>query len=522
MAITINEFITECENYEYSHDFYEATKDCLSLRLQMKYLENQSYLIEQAEMFDNSNIFTEADEGSDNQSNGDDNEGKTNASVLDKIKTGAKLTLNTLKNLFIRLWNFIKYIFRKLSDAFPKFGNWINNIISLEKTELDDDWFTVLGRALRNVDENTSDDTVVKVPVPKKVKFRRVNVKKASINNTNTNNNGGDNDITNNDSNNNQSPTKTDDQSQSNTSTTSSTTSTPSTDDNSQQDQVVEVTLGELKAALSAVLTNPVDISLMVLNNDENNVRSEKITRNVLRDIIAPEYLNNISNMNWAEARIAIFKYLKNLKAVHGSVVELHLPGNAPHIVNDSELSKLKTIFKIISDRFDNPDKYKNDDYKNKQQKIKYRNDNDDIGNTFKGVLERRGPKYVLFTLNQLLGDSKDQKVNVSLYMDSFTYLSNECNMISKSAEKYQKSATDMVTNYTAQEKNENKKPNRAANREELQSIIEKKELFTSINRIMLYINCAAANTMNIYKGFGTLMKIFNDSYNNLVNSLNS
>lgn len=55
--MTINEYINECQNYEYSQEYYDILKECAQLELLERYLTNQEFIQENAERIDSTKEY---------------------------------------------------------------------------------------------------------------------------------------------------------------------------------------------------------------------------------------------------------------------------------------------------------------------------------------------------------------------------------------------------------------------------------------------------------------------------------
>ena len=97
--MTFREFITECELYEYSDEYYQLMKECTELDIMGKYIENQLVLKEYSDIIPNSLIsngyFTES-ASDDKLSVIMEKADKKKESILNKIINTVKRMIDSL------------------------------------------------------------------------------------------------------------------------------------------------------------------------------------------------------------------------------------------------------------------------------------------------------------------------------------------------------------------------------------------------------------------------------------------
>lgn len=110
MAKTYAELILECQNYDYSKENYELTKECCELQLMSQYIESQQFMVEN--MAEIREEFTEFDESYFIES-------ATDEDVTTMTETVDKKS----KNLFKKIWKGFKSICKKIAGFFTKLFN---------------------------------------------------------------------------------------------------------------------------------------------------------------------------------------------------------------------------------------------------------------------------------------------------------------------------------------------------------------------------------------------------------------
>jgi hypothetical protein len=108
--MTFRDYIYECENYQYSNEYYELMKECAELELMEKYLDNQKhnvYLPEGVTISDN--YFMESVDDNRIQ--------EITEAFTDKLKSFG----TTVKNGFVKIVNILLGFLRKVSSVFDKF-----------------------------------------------------------------------------------------------------------------------------------------------------------------------------------------------------------------------------------------------------------------------------------------------------------------------------------------------------------------------------------------------------------------
>lgn len=64
--MTINEYINECQNYEYSQEYYDIIKECAQLELLERYLTNQEFIKENSDLVDSNKDYFQESTNDDN------------------------------------------------------------------------------------------------------------------------------------------------------------------------------------------------------------------------------------------------------------------------------------------------------------------------------------------------------------------------------------------------------------------------------------------------------------------------
>ena len=109
MAQTIGQFITECENYQYSQEYYELLKECSELKLMERYLENQDFM----EGVSSDEEFTE---GFLMEAGNEETKGNVKKSFKEKSSSAWNKIVTTAKNLLKKAINF----FTKIGNLFDE------------------------------------------------------------------------------------------------------------------------------------------------------------------------------------------------------------------------------------------------------------------------------------------------------------------------------------------------------------------------------------------------------------------
>lgn len=110
MAKTFKDFILECEMYPHSKENYELMKECSELAIMEKYLEDQAFYQEHAEMLSAEDIsitesyFQESVDQNTIEAFNEKYSAKTN-SIGGKIKSGLLRIVKTFANLFAKIGN---------------------------------------------------------------------------------------------------------------------------------------------------------------------------------------------------------------------------------------------------------------------------------------------------------------------------------------------------------------------------------------------------------------------------------
>jgi hypothetical protein len=107
MAKTYGELILECENFKYSNENYELTKECYELSLMAQYIESQQYVMNN--ISDIHEEYKEFDESFFVESVSEDG--------VDAIIESAD---EKSKNIFKRIWNGLKRIWKKICGFFSR------------------------------------------------------------------------------------------------------------------------------------------------------------------------------------------------------------------------------------------------------------------------------------------------------------------------------------------------------------------------------------------------------------------
>lgn len=127
--MTIKDYVTECLLFEYSEDNYELSKEIKEAALMEQYIENQCFIMENADTMDLS--FLESKNNDPNNASGDkDESGKNVKSVEDSLN---KKKSNILKRLGAFISSGWKKFVASLTKFFTSIKNKIHNIVSRAK-----------------------------------------------------------------------------------------------------------------------------------------------------------------------------------------------------------------------------------------------------------------------------------------------------------------------------------------------------------------------------------------------------
>lgn len=120
MAQTFNDFIKECELFEHSKEHYELMKECAELTLMEKYIEDQTFMKENAVVIGDMNL----------------NESYMPAADTDeKIREITEAAEEKKKSFWAKVWEVISAPFRAIINFFKKIIDKITRKAELEKLE---------------------------------------------------------------------------------------------------------------------------------------------------------------------------------------------------------------------------------------------------------------------------------------------------------------------------------------------------------------------------------------------------
>lgn len=139
---TLGQFITECENFKYSKEYFEMLKECMEIKLAEQYIESCNYIKEHESLLESFNgYFCEADSKSDTDANID----AKKENLFKRFITWVKNLLIKFKNGIVNLWN---KIFKKNNKAVEEK---INKFVKeLSNTP---DKFVMVDQAIKAADE---------------------------------------------------------------------------------------------------------------------------------------------------------------------------------------------------------------------------------------------------------------------------------------------------------------------------------------------------------------------------------
>ena len=114
MAQTVNDFILEYDNYEYSGEAYELMKECSELNLMAMYLDNQQFISDYSESFD---MHTEGFDGYFQESADQTIINSVEQQFYEKANGIKSNIVNGIKKILTTIRNFIVKIINKFDDS---------------------------------------------------------------------------------------------------------------------------------------------------------------------------------------------------------------------------------------------------------------------------------------------------------------------------------------------------------------------------------------------------------------------
>jgi len=159
--MTFNEFILECENYQYSQENYNFMKECFEAQMLAKYISNQNYLSENYEDLVEDGMFAESYFG---ESVDADTYENLNEKFTEKIKDLGKQIGKILK----QVWNAIVTFFTKAKKKFDKFVTPKPRSVY----EVDAEYVEKVQNAYKRLTEEEKEILKEKIDFPHEMKFK--------------------------------------------------------------------------------------------------------------------------------------------------------------------------------------------------------------------------------------------------------------------------------------------------------------------------------------------------------------
>ena len=186
MAQTFGQFLHECENYQYSQEYFDILKESMEIDLMERYINTQEFLIESG--IDTSvfteGYFMEADDKSVEDVKNQSNEKK--ARLFDRI-------MSKLRSLATKFLSFIRSLYNKITSTSELFSILYAILDSTTNNNSDnDDLINLMNMFISSVDQVENSDMLKYFKVYEKAYERKVSSIASKIynkyaNNTNIN-----------------------------------------------------------------------------------------------------------------------------------------------------------------------------------------------------------------------------------------------------------------------------------------------------------------------------------------------